>query len=260
MPASILVIQFRLNQAHSALEQASIDRELAGTVTTTYQSALDEVLFTREPAALLASYDGLILGGSGDFDFDGGRAAEDAAKVRSYELLERLRPLLAYVFATDFPLLGICFGHQLVGAYAGATVCHDPVQRKSRSHPVSVVTGGDDGVVLLAGVPPSFYAHYGHKDSLDRVPEGATLLVQGGEACRVSALQYQQNIYTTQFHPELNVADMHKRLALLPGYLPEGVSVEEVFSEDSYSNTILRNFGSLVTATRQHRLRLEKSA
>jgi GMP synthase (glutamine-hydrolysing) len=185
-----------------------------------------------------------VLGGSGDFDFDGGRNEDDVARIGSARLLERLEPLCTYVFETDFPTLGICFGHQLLGAYAGATVRHDPQQRKSRSHPVQVVA--PHKTALLSGVPESFYAHYGHKDSLDRVPEGAHLLIQGGDACRVSALQYGNNIYTTQFHPELTVADMRKRLELLPGYLPEGVQVEEVFTPDTHSNTILQNFAVLV--------------
>jgi hypothetical protein len=39
---------------------------------------------------------------------------------------------------------------------------------------------------------------------------------------------------------------MRKRLELLPGYLPEGVDVEEVFTDSSDANRILRNFSELV--------------
>ncbi len=249
MNPKILLVQFRYNDHHCALERESVARELGDTIVVECCSALDTTVLWHEPATLLAPYDGLVLGGSGDFDFDGGRVPADTARMRSIQLLEQLRALFAYIFETDFPTLGICFGHQLLGAYAGATVRHDPLQRKSRSHAVQVVATHE--TTLLSGVPDSFYAHYGHKDSLDRVPEGAQLLIHGGEACQVSALQYGQNIYTTQFHPELTVDDMHKRLQLLPGYLPEGVQVEDVFTRDNCSNTILQNFAQLVIAERR---------
>ena len=246
MVPKILILQFRKNAVHEALERESLARELGDQVVVEYRSALDDTIPWDDPEAILAPYHGLILGGSGDFDFDGGRSNHDASKQKSYELLERLQPLLAYVFAVDFPTLGICFGHQMIGAHAGATVCHDPSQKKSRSHTVAIVAQESDR--LLAGIPPTFAAHYGHKDSLDRVPDGATLLVHGGDQCRVSALRYGNKIYTTQFHPELILSDLHKRLEILPGYLPEGVSVEEVFVDDVASNKLLHNFATLVAA------------
>lgn len=99
---------------------------------------------------------------------------------------------------------------------------------------------------LFSDLPESFQAHYGHKDSLDRVPEGAVLLMNGGDQCKVSALQYKNNIYTTQFHPELNFDDMVDRMKNSSGYLPEGTVVEEIFKNDPHSNTILQNFGKFV--------------
>lgn len=244
MQPKILLIQFRYNEQHRALERTSISRELGDDVTVECCSALDTELLWQEPAQLLRAYAGLILGGSGDFDFDGGRALLDDARVGSRRLLERLEPLFTYIFERDFPTLGICFGHQMIGAYAGAVVRHDPVQRKSRSHAVQVVA--QHHATLLTGLPDSFDAHYGHKDSLDRVPNGALLLVHGGEACQVSALQYKNNIFTTQFHPELTIDDMRKRLELLPGYLPEGVAADDVFTSDRCSNGIVLNFAQLV--------------
>jgi GMP synthase-like glutamine amidotransferase len=122
---------------------------------------------------------------------------------------------------------------------------NDEIQKKSRSHEVSVVVD-KDAYCICRDVPDTFYAHYGHKDSLDRVPEGAVLLMKGGEACKVSALCYKQNIFTTQFHPELTIDDLRLRVEATPGYLPEDVSIEELFVSGSTSNTILKNFGTLV--------------
>ncbi|MES2749197.1 MAG: hypothetical protein V4606_02285 [Patescibacteria group bacterium] len=242
---SILIIQFRLRDKTRTLEQQSIQREIGPAVKLEFISALDTTCLWDNPALLLENYAGVMFGGSGDFDFDGGRPEDDQAKSTSYVLLERLRPLLDYIFEHDIPTLGICYGHQIIGAYAGANVVHDETQKKNRSHEVSVVV--DKATYCICdNIPNTFFAHYGHKDSLDRVPDGAVLLMNGGSACQVSALNYKQNIFTTQFHPELSFEDLYLRIEATPGYLPEGVAVDEAFTKNTEANTILYNFGALV--------------
>lgn len=245
MRPKILGIQFRKKQISIELEQASIVREAGIYVDIDFVSALDDSIDWNFPEVIMAGYSGVILGGSGDFDFDGGRCEDDPDRKISYEFVGKLRPLFSYLFDNDIPTLGICYGHQLLGAFAGAQVTSDPVQKKSRSHEVKLLVDKND-YFLFSDLPDSFQAHYGHKDSLDRIPEGALLLIHGGEQCQVSALRYKNNIYTTQFHPELNFDDMIMRIENSPGYLPEGAVAEEVFSKDPDSNRILRNFGKFV--------------
>ena len=246
----ILVIQFRLRDKTLALEQQSIVREIGSDVTLEFSSALDTTVSWTKPEIVLKGYEGVIFGGSGDFDFDGGRTEQDQAKSTSYQLLEQLRPLLDYIFKHDIPTLGICYGHQIIGAYAGANVIHDETQKKNRSHAVSVVVNKDT-YCICENIPDTFFAHYGHKDSLDRVPDGAVLLMNGGKACQVSALNYKQNIFTTQFHPELSFEDLFLRVEATPGYLPEGIMVDDAFTKTTEANTILYNFGKLVVRSYQ---------
>jgi GMP synthase (glutamine-hydrolysing) len=245
MRPTILGIQFRVAPAMIEREQAAMVREAGTYADIEFVSALDISVNWNEPAALMAPYHGVILGGSGDFDFDGGRLEDDTARQQSYVFLEQLRPLFQYLFDHDVPTLGICYGHQLLGAFAGAQVKRDEVQKKTRSHPVKLIVDKND-YFLFSDLPDTFYAQYGHKDSLDRVPEGAVLLMNGGEECKVSALRYKNNIYTTQFHPELTLEDMIARMHASPDYLPEGVVAEEVFKDSPDANRILRNFGKFV--------------
>lgn len=243
--ATITVIQFRVSDASLRQEQASIRREINPSITLKFLSALDETLDWHFPETIISGSNGVILGGSGDFDFDGGRDMEDPARKISYELLGKLRPLFAYLFEHDIPTLGICYGHQMLGAFAGAQVHSDLTQKKTKSHEVKLLVDTNDHF-LFSGMPDSFHAHYGHKDVLDRIPDGAVLLMSGGEACKVSALQYKKNIYTVQFHPELTYHDVVERIQSSPGYLPEGATIEEIFKDDGSSNTILKNFGTFV--------------
>jgi GMP synthase-like glutamine amidotransferase len=243
----ILTIQFRTNDKTIAQEQQSIQREIGAAARVEFVSALDETLDWQYPEVIMEEYDGVVLGGSGDLDFDGNRPVDDEVRKISYEILGRLRPLFTYLFEYDIPTLGICFGHQILGAFAGAQVKYSPEQKKVCSHEVKLLVDAHD-YFLFSGLPKTFMAHYGHKDVLDRVPEGAVLVMNGGPKCQVSALKYKKNIYTVQFHPELTFADMVDRINNSPGYLPEGVTVEEIFKNDPSSNSILSNFGKFVAA------------
>lgn len=239
------MIQFRKNRNAKQQEQACIEREAGVYVELEYIDGFDETIDWHYPEVIMERYSGVVLGGSGDFDFDGNRDEHDTSRKMSYELLGTLRPLFTYLFDHDVPTLGICYGHQLLEAFAGAHVTFDRNQQKTKSHEVKLMVDKHD-YFLFTDLPDTFPAQYGHKDVLDRVPEGAVLLMNGGDACKVSALRYKNNIYTTQFHPELTYEDMVARMKSIPGYLPEGVVAEEVFKESPDASRILRNFSKFV--------------
>ncbi|MBP9717128.1 MAG: gamma-glutamyl-gamma-aminobutyrate hydrolase family protein [Candidatus Pacebacteria bacterium] len=239
---TILLVQFRQTPAADLLECQSIEREVA-----TFAAVKTVCGVTGNVLAELDGIDGVILGGSGDYDFDGARSPDDPVRARTEMLFRSLGPTLDYLFATDTPLLGICFGHQLMGAFRGASVYHDTQQSKLKTHTVTLHEEGRNHR-LFANMPTTFDAQYGHKDVLAHVPIGARLLAHGGESCRVSALAYSDNIISTQFHPELTLSDMHDRVAHIPHYLPEGTTVDEVFFDTPHARTILHNFAKVVVA------------
>lgn len=238
----VLVIQFRRSVVAVKGEQAGLLRACGEVVALVFVDALDPLMLDwNEPAAFMSQFSGVILGGSGDFDFDGGRDHDDESRRQSQVFIERLRPLFAYIFEHDVPTFGICYGHQLLGAYAGVIVRHDTTQAKTGSHQVTVVDGQESDPIL-AGLPHHFFGHYGHKDVLERVPGGAVPILTGGERCLVSGLRYQKHIYSVQFHPELTAATMIDRINSSPGYLPDGIKAEDLFVVDDRSELLLRNF------------------
>jgi len=51
----------------------------------------------------------------------------------------------------------------------------------------------------------------GHKEAVTRLPRGATVLASSA-ACPVQAFRFGENVYATQFHPELDVEGLCLRI------------------------------------------------
>jgi GMP synthase-like glutamine amidotransferase len=66
-------------------------------------------------------------------------------------------------------------------------------------------------------MPHRFFAIEGHQISVNGLPHGATLLASSA-SCPSQALRFGKNIYTTQFHSELDDADLEYRMQLFPNY------------------------------------------
>jgi GMP synthase-like glutamine amidotransferase len=239
---SILLIQFRHNPVAAELEYTSISRELAGQANVQALSVFTEYEDIRHALPLV---DGVILGGSGDLDFDGARLVTDPVRIEAEHILGTLRPVLDCIFAEAVPTLGICFGHQLIGAYMGAKVCHDHVQSKTKTHEIELTPEARQHPIF-SSLPDRFLVQYGHKDVVTCVPPSAVLLAHGGDACQCAALAYGDTIVTTQFHPELSIEDLRERVAVIPNYLPRGVTVDELYTETPYASEVLRNFARVL--------------
>ncbi len=107
------------------------------------------------------------------------------------------------------PVLGVCLGHQAIGAVWGATVARAPELLHGKT---SVVH--HDGVAVLAGLPQPFVATRYH--SLTVLPETIPeqLEVTGRtESGIVMALRHRElPVYGVQFHPESVLTDGGHRL------------------------------------------------
>lgn len=107
------------------------------------------------------------------------------------------------------PLLGVCLGHQAIGAVWGATVARAPELLHGKTSLVH-----HDGSGVLAGLPQPFVATRYH--SLTVLPETVPdeLAVTGRtESGVVMALRHRRlPVHGVQFHPESVLTDCGHRL------------------------------------------------
>lgn len=238
---TILVLQFRKKDTYVQNEvQAFRDAFKDISAHLIFKSAFDAGTDWNNPETILEHADGLILGGSGELDFDGGREAEDLVIHTSRTLAEQMQPFMSHIESHNIPTLGICFGHQLIAHTCGVPVLHDKTQAKAGSHLVILTTEGKNDP-LFTDIPERFYAQYGHKDCISSLPPDAVLLGYG-EQCSYTAVRHGKKRYSIQFHPELSATYMLERLTRHPEFLPAGMTPDMLVRDSVEATSILKNF------------------
>ncbi len=98
-----------------------------------------------------------------------------------------------------FPLLGVCYGAQLLAAAYGGEVTPAP----SREYGRAMLTVGDSSDPLMQGLPQTTQVWMSHGDTITRVPDNYRLIA-GTEEVRVAAFRIEgEPTWGIQFHPEV---------------------------------------------------------
>ena len=96
------------------------------------------------------------------------------------------------------PLLGICYGQQMIAFIWGAKV----EKGRSAEYGTSEITV-DDEDIIFRGVPKSFRAWVSHYDEVKELPGGFKTLAHSG-TCAIEAMRHEElPIFSVQFHPEV---------------------------------------------------------
>jgi GMP synthase (glutamine-hydrolysing) len=164
---------------------------------------------------------------------------------------ERTAAWLAGAVDAGTPVLGICYGHQLLAHALGGVVGPNPHGRE-----IGTVTGtmlpasADDP--LLGGLGPRFEIQATHLESVLSLPARATTLATSARddhfAFRVDA----RPAWGVQFHPEFSLDVMREYVEARRGILEgEGRDVDALIATTRHTpvgSIVLRRFGELVGA------------
>lgn len=164
----------------------------------------------------LSKYSGIIVGGGPSNVSDKKETKSEIQTKFEADLFK----LLDKVIAQDFPYLGACYGLGILAKHQGVSV-----SKEKYFEPLSapVITLSEEGKKdkFAQNLTEEFRGFVGHKEAVQTVPENATLLASS-QACPVQLIRIKENIYATQFHPELDAKGLAFRIGIYKhaGYFP----------------------------------------
>jgi GMP synthase (glutamine-hydrolysing) len=142
-----------------------------------------EVKLSETPAAQLAGRKGLIISGGPSSVFESGSATVDPA-----------------IFIANPPVLGICYGQQLMAHLLGGVV------QKGERGEYGLATldlNGGSNTPLFSGLPERQQVWMSHFDLVASAPPGFSTLGKTS-TCAVAAMaEPGRGLYAVQFHPEV---------------------------------------------------------
>ncbi len=103
-----------------------------------------------------------------------------------------------FVLASGRPVLGICYGMQLLARNLGGSV--DPAEQREYGHATLDVVA--TGAGLLRNLPPQLAVWMSHGDHVSQLPGGFTVLARTPSAMAAVG-DPLRNLYGVQFHPEV---------------------------------------------------------
>jgi GMP synthase-like glutamine amidotransferase len=160
--------------------------------------------------------------------------------------IDRLLEFMRQCLDRKKPLLGVCYGHQMLARALGDK---NAVRRAAKPEfgwsRIDIVEASP----LLLGLPKSFYSFSSHYDEVARLPAGLRRLARS-EICEVQACDLPGHpVFGIQFHPEKNADEAEKIFAERRKLKePEellGAGATEKLYDPKVGTTIFRNFFSL---------------
>lgn len=100
----------------------------------------------------------------------------------------------------DTPILGVCLGHQCIGASHGATVGRAGVPRHGMTSPIE-----HDSMGVLSGIPSPFQATRYHSLVVndDGLPDCLMVTARAGDDGEIMGIRHRTHpVEGVQFHPE----------------------------------------------------------
>ncbi len=156
------------------------------------------------PDAPLTRFDGFIITGSPASVGDG------------QEWQGRLEALIRDIVAADVKLFGACYGHQAIARALGGTIGPNP-------------DGKQYGVVESQVIADRLWLGKGpirlsaaHEEQVTNPPDRVEIIARH-PTCPVAGMAMGDNLFTTQYHPEISTAFMAALLDEMQAVLPEDV-------------------------------------
>jgi len=191
--------------------------------------------FAGDPLPALPSLAGVIVTGSHDM------------VTERHPWSEKTADWIRQAVEVQVPVLGVCYGHQLLAHALGGVVGDNP---KGKEFGTVAIQCSHQAAhdTLFKGLPDTFFAQACHSQSVLKLPSGATLLASSAMDPH-HAFVVGDCAWGVQFHPEFDAEVVQAYIRRFSEDLAaQGADVEHVLSgvrETPRSEELLRRFQHL---------------
>ena len=138
----------------------------------------------------------------------------------------------AGVFELGIPILGICYGAQLMAYTLGGKVATAPTSEYGKTE-----TEFSANALMFKGLPEKAVTWMSHTDYIAEVPDGFEITAHT-DVCPVAAMQNREkNLYATQFHPEVNHTE--NGTDMIKKFLTDACGCDGDWTMGSYAETAI---------------------
>jgi GMP synthase (glutamine-hydrolysing) len=161
-----------------------------------------------------------------------------------------LEAWIPHLIQKNIPLLGICYGHQLIARAMGGVVDYHPRGIEIGTTEVACDGAGKDDL-LFGNLPEKFKVHAFHSQTVIRLPDSAVVIAKN-EFEPHHAFRIGQWAWGVQFHPEADISILTAYIEnLTQAVIDSGQDPSFLLAqakETPVAFGLLRRFGALAAA------------
>jgi len=141
------------------------------------------------------------------------------------------------IFDMNLPLLGICYGHQLIVNKFGGKI-----KRANKEYGSSLLTIDSDED-LLSGIGESVRAWMSHGDEAEQIPSGFKVIGHTESAKAAAIASEEKSIYGIQFHPE--VVHTEQGIEILKNFVLKVCGAKQDWTMENFIDTAIEKIAKI---------------
>jgi len=184
----------------------------------------------------IKKHDLILIGGSGDYSI-----------AKGGFFMKQTTDIMQYLVSLSKETFASCWGFQAMASAMGGEVVNDLKLAELGTVELKLTKYGKEDPIF-GKIPNSFFCQMGHEDIVIKPPKDSIILASS-KKIEIEAFKFKEKpIYCTQFHPELKVEDLKKRMKTYPKYVEKilGISnaefIEKHCFESKEAESILKKF------------------
>jgi GMP synthase (glutamine-hydrolysing) len=193
-------------------------------------------VFKHEPLPAAENLAGIVITGS---------AAMVSAKE---DWSERTAKWLAEAVTKGIPILGVCYGHQLLAHALGGRAGPNPAGRQIGTVVTQLIDSYTDDP-LLRHLPQTFPSQTSHSEVVLELPPGARRLASS-PLDNNFVIRFAKNVWGVQFHPEFSAPVMSEYIRYRSVAIrEEGLNPEQLLekiTDTEEAKSVLRVFADMI--------------